>query len=249
MSSANARRRLPGPVLAALALALPAAGCGGDGDAPSATRPKAERPTAAVVAAARDPQSSVSVVKRYWRFVQDGALPGAISLYAPGVVRTIGAGTFAGMLSQQQQTIATARLNPLYVEAVADGVIVGVESLPPAGAKAKFSYYLRRGPDREWRIIYDTFSAAALQSFVQARVQRSVDPDAKTPSSKAAAAADDIVDRYRTAALEGIGRRSTERARRARGSDDDQAGESRDAPADELGEVPADEPRGTQPDE
>ena len=192
------RKRLHGVLgLAVVVGAL--SGCGG-GD-PEPERPVAARPSAEVREALRDPESNVSVVRTFWRFMQAGALPSALEQYDARVVRETGAGNFAGMLAAQQPALNDIRINPLTVEPAPDGVLVTAESVPRVGAKQKYSFYMRRRGDR-WRIVYDTLSASALQSFVQQTVQRSIAPNSETPSGRALKAGDDAVATFRSVALD-----------------------------------------------
>lgn len=197
------RLRSPGRAIASVAtvgLALLAGACGGGSGGVSSEPPTPARPSAEVSAALRDPGSSPSAVRTFWRFLSIGALPGALEQYDERVVREVGIGTFAGMLANQQATLASTRLNPLTIENIAGGKLIVVESLPKVGAKTRYSFFLRKRQG-EWRIVYDTLSANGLQSFVQQSVQRGIDPSAERPAARSTKAGDDAVQIYRAVAL------------------------------------------------
>ena len=199
-------RQIPGAAPAALcgtAAVLALAGCGGDSGVEPAAAPKAATPSAQAQRQLADPRSPASAVKRFWDSIQNGALPLSLSLYEPRVVSAVGIAAFAGMLSDQRAASADTRLNILRVEDVAEGRLVTAEAVPKVGAKTRHSFFLRRargeGPAR-WRIVYDTLSAAGIQSYVQTQTQRSIDPTS-VPGRKAIAAGDQAAATYRQAAL------------------------------------------------
>ena len=198
------------PTAACTAAAFLLGGCGGDSGVEPATAPKPSTPSAQVQRQLDDPRSPASTVKRFWDSMQNGALPLSLSLYEPRVVSAVGIATFAGMLADQRATYAETRLNILRVEDAANGRLVSAEAVPKVGLKTRHSFFLRRAGNTgagRWRILYDTLSAAGIQSFVQTQIQRSVDP-AAVPGRKAIAAGDQAAATYRNASLSPAPRRS-----------------------------------------
>lgn len=184
-------------------LGIALVGCGAASGVEPAGSPKAATPSAEARRQLDNPRSAASTVVRFWSSIQDGALPLSLSLYEPRVVSAVGIATFAGMLDDQRATAKDARLNVLRVNEVAGGRLIRAETVPKVGAKARHSFFLRRvgteQPDR-WRIVYDTLSAAGIQSYVQSQTQRAIDPSS-APGRTALSAADRAVETYRRASL------------------------------------------------
>jgi hypothetical protein len=154
-------------------------------------------------AALRDSGSAASIALAFWRYVGKGALPAAHGLYDEEVAATVGE-DLAGALAQQQATAAASFLRIYDVESAGGGMVVLAETLPENGPKMQWSFFLKRTEAR-WRIVYDTFTAAALSYYVQQEVQRRIDPNAKSPSPGALNAADRALAEFRKAALGAAG--------------------------------------------
>ena len=137
----------------------------------------------------------------FWRYVGDGALHGSLAQYDRDIVRELGNTDLSGAWALQQPTAAATSLHVVEIQSVAGGTSVSTEGIPPSGPKARWSFFLQR-EGGEWKIVYDTFTAAALGNYVQTQVQRRIDPVAEEPSPEALAAADRAVARFRAVALE-----------------------------------------------
>ena len=185
-----------------VALAGAVGGCGGgdDDDEPQDRRAPGAQPSAEVRAALGDPESSVVAVREFFQDLQDGALVSAIGRYEPAVVRAVGVDDFAGMIATRQGVLAGVRLTPFEVEEVAGGEQVKAEGVTPAGDRTRYAFFLRE-VDGEWRIVYDSFSAFGLVTYVQGRAQRDIDPTVQAPGIRAGRVAEASVERMRRAAL------------------------------------------------
>lgn len=178
-------------------------GCSADDSRDVETEPVA-KPTAAQPSpqarralARRDSAAAAAVA--YWRSVQRGALPISLSLYATQVVDVVGLANFAGTLAAQRPLIRHSRLNVVHVEYVSNGSLITAEALPTTGPKTEHSFFLRKQEDR-WRVLYDTFTATAVQQFVTDQTQRSLNVKAP-PSTPAVRAGDRALTAYRHSAL------------------------------------------------
>jgi len=188
-------------VLACL-VALLVIGCGGSGggtDAPVARAPKPGVQTSAARAALTDRTSPAAAVRRFWTYVQQGAVPAVLDVYDAKVVSATGLDNFAAALAGQQQAAAGLKLNVLDVQSVARGRLVLVEGLPVVGLKSSYSFFLRRAAGR-WKIAYDSFVASALPASINARAQAAAGSESATPAGVKAAEA--ALSAYRIAGLQ-----------------------------------------------
>lgn len=199
MPTVRQRTLCAGILLAAIASVSGAAGCGGSGSS-DLPRAKPAKPTPAAAADLRRPGSASSTVRRYWAYLQDGALPGALDLYDGAVNQAIGVSNFSGALASQRENVARTKLNVVNVERARKGALVSVERIPRAGPKQRESFYLRRGPEGRWRLRYDTLAAGAIQAYVRQQTQYRIDP-ATTPSPRAIKAGDFVLTRFRAVGL------------------------------------------------
>ncbi len=197
------RRRLLIACHAVLALSL-LTGCNSEDAAVQGTpvappgEPQAAQPTEAVTADLKKVGSASKAAESYYRFIQGGALPAALSLYDPRVIRNIDLAVLSGALAAQKAQLEDARLNVLDVESTADGRLVTLEILRDVGAKSRHTFFFRRIRG-QWKLVYDTLSAEAIQVFARSRAQlRAGETD---PSPESVAAGEEAVSEYRRVAL------------------------------------------------
>src|SRR5215210_5254575 len=124
MPTVARRRAASAAVVAAAAIAaIGAGGCGGSDDEP-VRRAKPGRPSAAAKADLARPGSASATVQRFWGYVRDGALPGALDAYDPLVNRAIGVSDLSGALASERDTIASSSLNLIEVERARGGALI-----------------------------------------------------------------------------------------------------------------------------
>ncbi len=186
-----------------------AAGCGRMSDRSVEPQPPPAPPPAklqpqseAAKASLRRPTSAAATVIDFWRYVGTGALLPAQALYDEEVAAAVGE-YFGAALAAQHPTASGLELHVYDVERTSQGTIVYAEALAGDGNKGQWSFFLRREAGR-WRLVYDSFTAGAINFYVQQQVQRRIDPKAKTPSPEALDRAERVVTRFREAALDRV---------------------------------------------
>lgn len=140
------------------------------------------------------------MVEDFWRFVQVGAIPAAFASYDARVIKAVGLGDFAGMLAAQTPNIERTRLNPLIADRVAGGLLVIRRGSPPDRSQVAL-LVLPRPSRRPTTHRLRQFASAALQASAQGAAQRSIDASTAEPSTRAVAAGDAAISKYRLAAL------------------------------------------------
>lgn len=192
--------RISGSLIAIGAAAVFAiVGCGNEARDSAATaesdRPPSAKQLSASRAATRN-RSAGAVVMALIEDVRDGAGPAVLPLYDPRIPARVGAGNVLGAL--EVMTDMTQGMRPIVVRRRSGraGELVVLRLLRADGIDSRYSFLLRR-QDGRWAIVYDSFLAEALQSYVVS----SRSPDPAKPSPAAGRAAVRAVSALRLAAL------------------------------------------------
>lgn len=137
-----------------------------------------------------------SVVMTFIQDLRDAAGPAVFPVYDPRIPERVGKGNVLGAL--QVITDSVKELQPVVVRRrkTQAGELVVVRFLRADGIDSRHSYLLRHD-GRRWLIVYDSFLAEALQTYVTN--QKSRDPAA--PSLEATRAARRALSELRVAAL------------------------------------------------
>lgn len=178
---------------ALVAVAVAAAGCGGDGET---AREVAQRsvsegvpPLEKTLITQRDldsvPAGSAErAFLTFWRDLQFQAWDRALATYEPQLVRAVDGSNLVEALKSQGAYFR--RVKPEFQSTIKDGDTATVRYLveSPSGPKTpqSVSFQRRRAG---WSIVYDPFLDVALLEAIQAATQAQIDPRAQEVSARA----------------------------------------------------------------
>jgi hypothetical protein len=187
---------------ALLAAALLLAGCGSSNDDDRDPLAGKGRP-ASDVKAPKD--SAEAEALRAWRLFQDSNWPSLVGEYDPKVPETLGASDMMNAMSMYSGDLQTAPLLVSGSYPAADGTVVTL-TMRYAGKPYKVSYLMKRSDGGTWRILYDSFLARAVSTYVEAESRALEGRDEDQPSSlRTRRAANEAARVYRDIFLDDAG--------------------------------------------
>jgi hypothetical protein len=135
-------------------------------------------------------------VFRLWRMVQVRSYQTAALQYDRRVLDAFGTRDVIGALALQQLALSVTTPKVISTDRTRVGTLVIVNAMSKGRATGRYSFLLgRRGG--KWKVRFDTLLGDVLGAYVQGRVQRTIDPNAKEPSQVAAAAGTRASTTYR----------------------------------------------------
>lgn len=196
-------RHLPIVLVSGLAALSLLAGCGTSGESGRAEKAGSFDPSAPW---ANFPSTEPSAtILSYWRLIQIGAYPAALSGYDPGVVQTVGAKALLEVLALQRSGIATLKPKVIAERSVDGGKVVAVEARNSAGNGGVYSFAVRRRDDGRWVIVYESLMGDSMPAAYARAIERRT-RGAANPGVPAIREGDRLAEAYRAAALTTMGR-------------------------------------------
>lgn len=135
-------------------------------------------------------------VFRLWRMIQVRSYQTAALEYDERVLDALSTPTVIGALEMQQLSLAATTPKVVSTERTPLGELVVVNALSKGKPVGRYSFLLGKSGGA-WKVRYDTLLGDALPGYVQARVQRRIDPNADELSPRAIAAGERVSTTYR----------------------------------------------------
>jgi hypothetical protein len=198
------RSGVPRAGMAATAVALLLAGCGGSTD--EAAQKLASRSVVDVAPPLRKtlvsqreidaspPGSPRRDFLQYWSLLQYQAWPEATSLFEPGLLRTIGVVHLVQVFTAEGAYFRSVKPRVVGVDRHGNRATVRYVVQDLSGKETPRSISWQRSSGH-WRIVYDPFLDAPLRDAVQHATQISIDPTPPTVADEAVKAGEDAATR------------------------------------------------------